>query len=306
MDEAKDAFFRYLELEKRYSPHTVAAYRRDLAQFEAYLEGAAEGIDWSSVSRETIRSFLGSMMRHGMSHRSVARKQASLRSFFGYLSRRGLLDTNPTAGLASPKMEKRLPGFLREEEVAAAMDVIPCGSFTDARDKAILELFYGTGMRLSELARLDVGDLNVMGRSVRVLGKGDKERVLPLGKKLIASMKTYLATRDAASFRESDDALFVNREGRRLSRRGIQLRVAKRLKDVSEKEKLSPHVLRHTFATHLLDRGADLEAVKELLGHSSLSTTQVYTHLTMDHLKRVYRRSHPRADSHACSKENLV
>lgn len=300
MDDVLDTFIRYLEVEKRYSPNTTAAYRSDLEQFSAYLNENDEGsLHLLTVPRETIRSYLGTMMRHGMSSRSVGRKLASLRSFYNYLHRRDIIESNPTAGLTTPKIEKRLPAFLREEEIVAAMDSIPDETLLDLRDKAVLELFYGTGIRLAELVHLDVGDLDFESRSLRVLGKGNKERILPLGKKLIATLLAYLDKRKSDDSQESATPLFINKDGKRMSRRGVQLRVNKRLRDVSEKKKLSPHVLRHTFATHLLDRGADLEAVKELLGHSSLSTTQVYTHLTMDHLKKVYRRSHPRADSAA-------
>lgn len=294
-----EEYLRYLSQEKRYSAHTVRAYGTDLGQFVEHLVQEKEGDDppAEAVTKEAIRSFLGGLVRHGMAKRSVARKLVALRSFFGYLTKMGILKTNPTVGFASPKVEKYLPEFLREEEMFDALDGVVQDSLSGIRDRAILELFYGTGMRLSELVGLDVEDVDVDAGTVRVYGKGGKERVLPVGRGLGKTLRAYLSRRMAFQPEDGSRALFLNRFGRRISTRGVQILVGRWLKRVSEKEKLSPHVLRHTFATHLLDRGADLEAVKELLGHASLSTTQIYTHMTMDRLKSVYRQAHPRAES---------
>lgn len=300
MNPEIEDFIQYLQLEKRYSPHTVQAYQRDLKQFVSFLARKADdvpGPDLKTAEREDIRKFLAGLMRHGMEKRTVARKLASLRSFFNYMIRTGTVKTNPTVNLVSPKLDKRLPEFFREDQIWEVLESIPQTRATEIRDKAIMELFYGTGIRLSEMAGLNLSDVDTNAATMRVYGKGGKERVLPIGKKSLLSLKRYLSVRSELHPRDDNRALFLNRSGTRISPRGIQLRVRKWLEIVSEQKKLSPHVIRHTFATHLLDRGADLEAVKELLGHASLSTTQIYTHLTLDRLNRVYRRAHPRAQA---------
>ncbi|HEX9934451.1 MAG TPA: tyrosine-type recombinase/integrase, partial [bacterium] len=205
-------------------------------------------------------------------------------------------DRDPTAALPFPKAEKTLPRFLSEAEMARALELVHPDSPLRSRDRAILELFYGTGIRLSELVGVNLEDLRLGDLTIRVLGKGRKERILPLGKSAYNALKQYLDMRANFKPRADEWAVFLNPMGKRLSVRGVQLIVQRWLRNASEKEKLSPHLIRHTFATHLLDRGADLESVKELLGHASLSTTQVYTHLTRDHLLKVYRQAHPRSD----------
>jgi integrase/recombinase XerC len=300
MRRAADAFCQYLLSERRYSVHTVQAYKSDLEQFIDYLvrvEGMPDPPSIETVTREAIRRFLGGLVRHGMSKKSVARKLASLRAFFRFGVKTGKLRTNPTISLIAPKTEKHLPEFLREEEMRDVLRGIDKGSIEGIRDGAILELFYGTGMRLSELVGLNLEDVDLASGTIRVFGKGGKERMLPVGKNAAQTVKMYLLKRDEFHPKRETRAFFLNRRGSRISTRGVQIRVQKWLCRVSEKKKLSPHVLRHTFATHLLNRGADLRAVKELLGHSSLSTTQVYTHLTTAHLKKVYRQAHPRAES---------
>ncbi len=294
-----ETFLQYLLSEKHYSSYTIRAYKTDLEQFVEFLiqkRGETDSPSPKEITREDIQLFLGDMVRHGISKRSVARKLASIRAFFGYQMRIAGLKTNPTAALVSPKLGKVLPQFLREEEIRNALEGITQDLAAGVRDRAILELFYGTGMRLSELVGLNLYNIDLVSGTVRVYGKGRKERALPIGKKAGETVKNYLARRRDFHPKNGNLALFLNSSGNRMSARGIQLLVHKWLSRVSEKKKLSPHVLRHTFATHLLNRGADLEAVKELLGHASLSTTQVYTHLTMDHLKKVYRQAHPRAE----------
>ena len=298
MREALMAFVEYLATQKHYSPHTVRAYQNDLEQFVEFLVEIMRKPDPPSVedtTKEEIRLFLGTLIRHGMSKRSVARKLASIKAFFGYLSRNGSIKSDPTITLYAPKLDKHLPEFLREEEMMNALDTIETHSAMGVRDRAILELFYGTGMRLSELVTIDLSHVDFTSGIVRIFGKGRKERVLPMGRHVGEVLRQYLTRRVEFHPKAGDQSLFLNRSGERISPRGVQILVKKRLQQVSEKKKLSPHMLRHTFATHLLDRGADLNAVKELLGHASLSTTQMYTHLTLDRLKKVYRRAHPRA-----------
>jgi integrase/recombinase XerC len=298
MREALTAFVEYLASHKHYSSHTVRAYQTDLEQFIEFLveiKRESELPSVEDVTKEDIRIFLAARIRHGMSKRSVARKLASLRAFFGYLSRNGVITSDPTITLYSPKQDKHLPEFLREEEMMDALNAIETHSATGIRDRAILEFFYGTGMRLSELVTVNVNDIDLTSGTVRIFGKGRKERVLPMGRHSGEILRQYLTRRVEFRPKAGEQALFLNRTGKRISPRGVQLLVKKRLQQVSEKKKLSPHILRHTFATHLLDRGADLNAVKELLGHASLSTTQMYTHLTLDRLKKVYQRAHPRA-----------
>ncbi len=298
MREALTAFVEYLTSQRQYSPHTVRAYQTDLEQFIEFLVEKMrrpEPLSLENVTKEDVRLFLAARIRHGMSKRSVARKMASLRSFFGYLSSNGVITSDPTLTLYSPKQDKHLPEFLREEEMIDALNAIETRSVTGIRDRAILEFFYGTGIRLSELVTVNVSHIDFTSGTVRIFGKGRKERVLPMGRHICEILRQYLTRRVEFHPKAGEQAMFLNRSGKRISPRGVQLIVKKRLQQVSEKKKLSPHMLRHSFATHLLDRGADLNAVKELLGHASLSTTQMYTHLTLDRLKKVYRRAHPRA-----------
>lgn len=299
MSQAIGAFTRYLSDERRYSKHTAEAYRRDLEQFldfQVYHSGADQ-ISVHAVEKKDIQFFLGDLIRHGFSKKSVGRKLAAIRAFFRFLVRTEAIPANPAATLVTPKAEKRLPDFLFESEIHSALDQMESGAYPSVRDRTIIELFYGTGMRLSELAGLNAADYDPAGRVVRVMGKGGKERILPVGAGLASVLHDYLSERNRYLSGKKSEALFLNPGRQRLSARSIQTLVQRILSRVSEKKKLSPHLLRHSFATHLLDRGADLRAVKELLGHASLSTTQIYTHLTMDHLKTVYRQAFPRSGS---------
>ena len=298
MKKAIDEFLSHLAKERHYSAYTVMAYRNDLLQFMEFLAGGeTDAVDPCQVRRETLHRFTGELLRHGMSKRSVARKLSALKAFLGYWTLRGEITDNPAVSIGSPKLEKRLPIFLKEEEIAGSLRSIRNDTFPDLRDRAILELFYGTGMRLSELAGLRSEDVDLGAGSVRVRGKGNKERILPLGKTVTDVLRAYLRSRARTFPGEVGPALFVNMRNGRFSNRGIQKMVRKRLGTASEHRRLSPHILRHSFATHLLDRGADLQAVKELLGHASLSTTQGYTHVSRDRLKRVYQQAHPRSDA---------
>lgn len=299
MEEMVQNFLQYLSKERYYSPHTIKAYQIDLNQFFEFLvnqKTKPDPIEIDHISKEDVRSFLGDLLRMGMNTRTIARKMASLRAFFRYLIRTEKITVNPVTALVSPKLEKRLPEFFREDEIRDALRSVTTDSVQGLRDRAILDLFYGTGMRLSELININTNDLDFHAGTVKVLGKGGKERIIPVGRNIRKSILTYFQNRNEYHPKTQNHAMFLNRSGERISARGVQLIVQRCLKKVSDKKKLSPHVLRHTFATHLLDHGADLEAVKELLGHVNLSTTQVYTHLTMDRLRQIYQQAHPRAE----------
>ena len=293
MHDLVDAFIRSLHSERRYSPNTVLAYENDLRQFFEYLSESNQPVNPPEITQQEIKQFLGGLLKYGLSKKSIGRKLAALRAFFTWLHKNNHIRHNPSINIVAPKIENHLPTFLSEEEIRSILDVKTTDP-SSIRDTAILELFYGTGIRLSELSTLNLRDLDLYAGLVRVFGKGSKERLAPVGRHLKHVMETYLAERNAFHPEPGEAALFLNQRGKRLSNRGIQYLVEKRLRQFSEKTKLSPHVLRHSFATHLLDRGADLESVKELLGHASLSTTQVYTHVTIDRLKKVYQQSFPR------------
>lgn len=295
-----ELFLDSLERERNFSSHTIAAYGRDLAQFRSYLQRKFPKTlrQPDSIEREMIRFYLGTMLDGGMSRKSVIRKISALRSFFKFAVRRKLLSSNPVSNVVTPKAEKKLPSFLDERAAEALMNLpnaeTPCG----ARDAAILELLYGTGMRRGELVALDMDDFDFAERTVKVLGKGNKERIVPFGKRAQHALEQYRRRRDQLAAAEGGPrtgAFFLTPKGKRLYATGVNSIVQKYLKEVSDIKQQSPHVLRHTFATHLLDRGADLVAVKELLGHESLSTTQIYTHMTSERLKKVYRQAHPKA-----------
>jgi integrase/recombinase XerC len=276
------------------SPHTLSAYRRDLAQFQRFLRDLArdEEPTLEHLTPRAVRRFVASLTASRFARRSVRRKLAAIKSFTRYLTAERLIATNPTAGLPGPKLEKRLPVFLSTHETERLFDAAPGEAAAAVRDRAVLELFYSTGIRLSELTGLRVGDLDFANRTVRVMGKGRRERVVPFGRAASDAVRRYITASGRTSRR---DTVFTGRKGDRLTGRTVQRIVARELARVSEARHLSPHVLRHTFATHMLNAGADLRAVQELLGHASLSSTQIYTHVTTERLKEVYRKAHPRA-----------
>jgi integrase/recombinase XerC len=299
MKASIDRFREYLIVERNASPHTVIAYIRDLEQFHAWLQGIAETaeVTLGAVDRGSIRMYLGVLAERGLTRRSISRKVSSFRAFFLFAERRGFLGENPTVNLHTPKIDRRLPAFVDEESISRLLSLPDTTTREGARNAAILELFYSTGMRLSELTGLGLKDINLKTHTVRVLGKRRKERILPIGNPAAAAIERYLRFRIAgtASAPRDTDALFLNNRGDRLSSRSVYTIVNEHIRSVSDQAQCSPHVLRHSFATHLLDRGADLQAVRELLGHESLSTTQIYAHVTTDHLKRAYAKAHPRA-----------
>jgi integrase/recombinase XerC len=297
-------FLRYIGTERNDSPNTVKAYGRDLAAFAAFLDGfyGGPGWKWAGVDRLAIRGFLGEGARRGWAKRSMSRALSAVRTFYRFLNLHHGIEVNPARAASTPKLEKRLPGYLDRKAVEKLFELAESRaggkSLRGTRNRAMLELFYSTGMRLSELTGLDLDDLDLVSDQVKVRGKGKKERLLPLGRPAVETLRAYYPKREAA-LREvkSPDrrAVFVGERGKRLTQRGVQLIVRGFLDLVSEGDDLSTHSLRHSFATHLLDAGADLRAVQELLGHASLSTTQIYTHTSVERLKKVYHQAHPRA-----------
>lgn len=283
-------FISYLEKEKNYSPHTLRAYRSDLEHFFDYFRIKKITVIDSGV----ITMFIGFLLKYGMDSRTVARKLSCLKSFFKTMKRLGMIESNPAAAIRTPKTKKHLPGFLTYEQIEKAMLI------THPRDRAIMEVLYSCGLRASELVDLKIGDIDFNRNEVRVHGKGNKERITPIGTVAKDAVLEYLKVRTPASRRRSSAAtpsnLFLNSRGRALTTRSLQRIVRKYLLKIARAAGTNPHILRHSFATHLLERGADLRAVQELLGHASLSTVQIYTHLTTRRLKEVYKKKHPRAE----------
>jgi integrase/recombinase XerC len=289
-------FLEYLSSERRASPHTIAAYAEDLRQFTRFLDSSGHAT--ATVDHLLVRRFLGTLLDQGMTKRTVARKLACLRSYFRYLKKRGGIETNPTALVATPRLERRLPSFLDEQTVVQVLEHPDRSTPEGIRDAAILELFYSTGMRLSELLSLRPADVHLRDRTLKVTGKGSKQRIVPFGLKARAAVEAWLGVRREFVKQGTDPgSLFLSVRGKTMSPKGVNLLVNRHIGAVSEIEKKSPHVLRHTFATHLINRGADLQAVRELLGHESLSTTQIYTHVGIDRLKKVYAQAHPKGTS---------
>lgn len=294
-------FLRHLHAERNYSANTISAYRTDLEQFREFLSdhSGGHGSPVGNVDTLTVRLFLGELGEQGMEKRSIARKLAAVKSFFGYLARRKIIASNPALNLSTPKISRTLPVFLDERAVDRMMELPDISTTAGARDRALLELLYGTGIRLAELTGLTIANVDLRGNTIKVFGKGKKERILPLGVKAVEAMRGYLARRILPGGPEGGgtvpDIVFLSSRGRPLDRRQVYRTVNKYISLVSDVEKKSPHVLRHTFATHLLNNGADLRAVKELLGHESLATTQLYTHVTVEKLKRIYNQAHPKA-----------
>ncbi|MBI4547640.1 MAG: tyrosine recombinase XerC [Ignavibacteriae bacterium] len=294
-------FLEYLGKDRNYSSHTVSAYEDDLQQFHEFLRRhfSERSIHYSDIDHVTIRLFLGDLMERGKKKSSAARKLAAVRSFFRFLVKRKIMKHNPGLHVLTPRLPKKLPSFLDEPYVDQMMNLPDRSTVEGLRDRAILELLYGTGIRLSELVDLRLENVDFNNGTIKVLGKGSKHRVVPIGRKAKEALKSYLKGRDsffADQTTEIDrDAIFLTSRGQRIYPKAVYLIVKKYISQVSDMVKKSPHVLRHSFATHMLNRGADLRAVKELLGHESLSTTQLYTHVTVDRLKHIYEQAHPKA-----------
>jgi integrase/recombinase XerC len=290
-----DLFLRYLEFEKRLSKHTLIAYETDLLQFSAFLKNTYETEDLSQANYGMIRSWVAQLVEEKNEPRSVNRKIASLRAFFKYLLRQGTIGKDPLLKIKVLKTQKRLPSFVREEEMNQLLDqVVFTDSFEGHRDKLIMELFYGSGMRLAELLQLSDKSINFKNRTLKVLGKRNKERVIPFSESLVQIIKDYQQARDKMLAKSEHALLLVTEDGKPAYRMMVQ-RIVRKYLSTTSSDKKSPHVLRHTYATHLLNKGAEINAVKDLLGHSSLAATQVYTHNTMEKLKKTFEQAHPKA-----------
>jgi integrase/recombinase XerC len=300
-----DEYLRHLAKERDVSPNTVKAYERDLYDFVAFLGGyyGTAGWSWEGVDRLAMRGFLAHLSRRGVGKRTMARTLSGVRSFYRWMHRNEMVEANPARAVGAPKQDKYLPGYLDRAQIELLFQMAELrameGQFTDVRNLAILELFYSTGMRLSELQGLSRGDIDVVSQQVKVRGKGRKERIVPIGDHAVLALRNYESKRDellrGAGPKAERSAYFLSRTGKRVGVRQVQKVVSAFLAEIDEDAGLSVHSLRHTFATHLLDNGADLRAVQELLGHASISTTQIYTHTSVERLKQVYQKSHPRA-----------
>lgn len=305
-----EQYVQYLRYEKNYSSHTVFAYKRDLEQFLAFAVSSVQANKLEDMDVDLIRSWMVALMETGNTARTVNRKLSSLRSYWHYLLRMGLTDTNPTQKVLTPKITKNLPSFLKEEQMCELLEQtreqVGKGGFIEIRNSLILEMFCLTGIRRAELIGLQMKDVDTQSKSLKVTGKRNKQRILPFGSVLKASIDHYVDARQECLDKldakpDLEPPFFINTKGRPLNPRQVYSLVNDQLSGVSSLARRSPHVLRHTFATTLLNRGAELNAVKELLGHASLSATEVYTHTTFEELKKVYKQAHPRAEY---SKEN--
>ncbi|MFH1023132.1 MAG: site-specific tyrosine recombinase/integron integrase [Planctomycetota bacterium] len=289
VDARMERFLDHLDRERNFSPETLRAYRADLEAFFREVKIPIEAVD-----RLALRGYLAALQARGLGKSSVARKAASLRSFFKFLARERLVPANPTLALRAPRRDSRLPKVLAENETTALIEGVTGSKEADLRDRAILETLYSAGVRVGELVGISLGDIDLVGEVIRVRGKGKKERLAPLGQPAIRALSAYLAARGIAPNLRGDKPLFTNLRGGRLTDRSVRRVLLRRLLETGV-ARISPHGLRHSFATHLLDRGADLRLVQELLGHAHLSTTQIYTHISRSRLKQVYDKAHPRA-----------
>lgn len=287
MNRYVDKFLSYLEIERNYSPHTTLNYSIDLNEFLEFLGNEA---DLKKINYLHFRRFLAFLRTHNHKPRTLARKLSALRSFFKFLHREGLIEENPALLLVTPKLDKTLPKFLSEKDMEALVEAPPTETEFGLRDRAIMETLYSTGIRVSELVGLNDDSVDEISNIAKVEGKGKKERLVPVGDKAIDAIRIYLSRRKKRS-----RALFLNKNGTRLTDRGVRNIINKYITKASLLMNVSPHMMRHSFATHMLNHGADLRSVQELLGHSNLSTTQIYTHVTTDRLKKVYDSAHPRA-----------
>ncbi len=289
-----DAFIRYLRLERDSSPHTLRNYRSDLDQFLGFLRSDRSGdpVRLKDIDRLVIRGYMASLQERGVGKRSLSRKISALRSFFRFLRREGVIDSNPARQVWLPRQDKKLPSFLSREEIQSLLSAPDPSTLLGLRDRAILETLYTTGIRVGALVGMNRGDIDLLGDLARVKEKGKKERLCPLGSYAVRALRDYLKAFPGGG---TGDPLFVNRSRRRLTAASIRKLLEKYIKRAAIEKKVTPHALRHSFATHLLNAGADLRSVQELLGHESLSTTQIYTHVSKERLKKVYDRTHPRA-----------
>ncbi|HTO22572.1 MAG TPA: tyrosine recombinase XerC [Spirochaetia bacterium] len=306
MTKVRESYLVYLGTVRKLSPHTLESYGKDLEKYESFL--TSEGVAAERAGVADARGFVAWLTAQGLSPRSINRMVSGVRGWYRFLERRGVVEANPFSEIRSLRTEKRLPSFLFEEEMARLVEMPsrePCpdgDEFWKLRDRAVLETLYSTGCRISELVSLDLADVDLKNRTARVMGKGSKERNLFLGEAAVHALREYMSrrpfhARPAAQpgAEDSTRALFINQRGGRVTDRGVRFILGEYLARANLGKHVTPHTFRHSFATHLLDRGADIRAVQELLGHASLSTTQVYTHVGLERLKKVYRRAHPHA-----------
>jgi integrase/recombinase XerC len=290
------SFIDYLRFEKRYSAHTIISYQTDLADFFNYLNTQFGKLAIKEISSSFIRSWLAQLKEAGLTSKSINRKISSLRSFFKFLLKTGVIDTTPMNNIITPKVSKRLPVFIKEEDTKKLIETLNQSSedWKTLNGKILITLFYATGMRLNELISLKEKQVDFSRSQIKVLGKGNKERIIPLKKEVSDIVKEYQRLKKK-DFENTGDLLLITEKGKKMYPKYAYLLVKKYLGEIRTLDKKSPHVLRHTFATHLMNNGADLNAVKELLGHSSLASTQIYTHNTIEKLKTVYKKAHPKA-----------
>lgn len=286
----KESFIHYLQVEKRYSKHTILAYEEDLNQFASFAE-LSESSEWNEVNHQLVRAWVVDLLENGQSNRTVSRKISCLRSFFKWLIASGKVEQNPMLRIRGPKVEKRLPQFVKQSEIESArIEELFSSNFEGIRDRLMFELFYQTGIRLSELIELKNKD--VTSNSIKVLGKRNKERIIPIGQDLYQIIQSYDKIKPTGP--DSQLLLFVKKDGRKMSPKFVYRKINTYLGSVTNARKKSPHILRHTFATHMLNNGAGLETLKELLGHANLSATQVYTHNSFAQINSIYSHAHPR------------
>jgi integrase/recombinase XerC len=288
---SKNKFIIYLSSEKRFSEHTVKSYTTDLNQFTTFLADEFQITDdIDEVRFQIIRTWIASLLEKGVNPRSVNRKISTLKSYFKFLIREGVIVENPMMKVVAPKSKKRLPVFIEEDQIQSLLNEVQFeGGFIGERNKLIIELFYVTGIRLSELINIKISDIDFQNQLIKVLGKRNKERLIPLSSSVLVGLSNFIEKNQQNQF------LFTNLDGKKLYTKLVYRLVNKCIGEISSVNKKSPHILRHTFATHMLNNGADINAIKELLGHANLSATQVYTHNTIDKLKTVYKQAHPRA-----------
>ena len=286
------SFLKFLSKEKNFSLHTIKAYQYDIQKFIEFL--TERSVRVQQATKSDIRDFLSNQYDLGLTKKTVARRLASIKSFYKYLINIEFIDKNPSLFLQSPKLSKELPNFIDEKIIDELMNQPDIDTVKGLRDRAIMELFYSTGMRLSELINLDIGSINTKDHLIKVVGKGNKDRLIPFGKRAKFCIENYLKKR-ALALKSSFEGtpLFVNSKNQRVPKRTIQRRVSNYIKLVAEGKRLGPHILRHSFATHLMNKGADIRAVGDLLGHSNLSSTQIYTHVKPERMREIYKQSHP-------------
>ncbi len=287
-------YLDFLKVQKNYSLHTIESYRKALSQFETFIiDEFGNEVDVQLLDTEDVRPFLGWLYDKDFKRNSLRQKISAVKSFFKYCVKKGLIEENIVSAISTPKREKKLPSYMMKNEVSELMDNFDDEDIIQLRNKALTELLYSSGLRISEALNLNVNELNLASKTIRVMGKGRKERIVPIGNQAILALKKYIERRSELLKDSSEKALFLTPKGKRLYQVAAYRFLNKSMKNVTECKQKSPHILRHSFATHLLDNGADIKSVGDMLGHASLSTTQIYTHLSIERLKEIYKMAHP-------------